>query len=174
MAFYGSKRESPPAKAGGIWSLLKMARVFIPALLGLVLAGCVLQSVKHNPTTSALAANVFLRAMYVEHNYDRALMLSDPALRKSVTAANLAAMVELAERKCGTLQELKAESYLMTPGKTIELFYVGRCDRGILYHHLVLVGDVSDGYHVSGVWFQDSPYPVQTMRRQFETELVVR
>ena len=149
-----------------------MQKVLAP-LLGLTLVGCWFQSIKHNPTTAAFATNVFLRALYVERNYERALSLSDEALRKSATADNLAQMVDLAEKNCGALKELKADSYLMAPGKTMELFYVGKCDKGILYHRLVLVGDASNGYRVSGVWFQDSPYPEQAMRRRFETVIVV-
>jgi len=148
-------------------------RKTLPVLLGLFLASCSLQSFKHNPTTAVMATNVFLRALYIEHNYEHALQLSDEALRKSATATNLAQMVTLAEKKCGVLKELKADSYLMTPGSTMELFYDGRCDRGTLYHRLVLVGDVSNGYRVSGVWFQDSPYPDQALRRPFETNIVV-
>ena len=149
-----------------------MQKVLAP-LLCLALVGCSFQSIKHSPTTAAASTNLFLRALYVEHNYERALSLSDEALRKSATADNLAQMVDLAEKNCGALKELKADSYLMAQGKTMELFCVGRCDRGILYHRLVLVGDASDGYRVSGVWFKDSPYPEQTMRRRFETDIFV-
>jgi|GEM_PF-3053199 len=145
----------------------------LPALLCLVFIGCSFQTVRHNPTTAALAANVFLKAMYVEHNYDRALNLSDEALRRSATAENLGQMADLAAKKCGELKELKADSYLMTQGATMELFYTGRCDRGTLYHRVVLIGDVSNGYRVSGVWFQDSPYQEQSLRRRFENDIIV-
>jgi hypothetical protein len=101
-------------------------------------------------------------------------MLSDKGLRESATAGNLAQMVDSVEKNCGIFAELKAESYLMTPGKTMELFYLSRCDKSTLYHRLVLVGDSSDGYHVSGVWFQDSPYPEHGLRRRFEGNIVVK
>jgi len=111
--------------------------------------------------------------MYLERNYERALSLGDEALRKSSSADNLEHMVDLAEGNCGQLKELKAESYRMTPGATMELFYQGSCAKGSIYYRLVMAGDSVSGYRVSGVWFKDSPYPEDNLRRQFETNIVV-
>jgi hypothetical protein len=149
-----------------------MTKILTP-LLGLFLVGCSFQTVKHDPGTAVLAANVFLKAFYIEHNYEHALMLSDAELRRSANADDLGQMARRAEQICGSLKELKAESYLMTPGKTMELFYIGRYQRGTLYHRVVLVGDVSNGYRVSGIWFQDSPYPESKLRRPFQPSIVV-
>ena len=55
----------------------------------------------------------------------------------------------------------------------MELFYVGTYDNGVLYHRLVLAGDASAGYRVTGIWFKPEPYPENVMRKKFETEIPV-
>lgn len=142
-------------------------------LLGLALVGCTFRSVKHDPSTAAMAANIFLKAMYIEHNYDRALMLSDESLRRSATSDNLAQMVKVVEDNCGVLKELKAESYQKGQNLTLELFYTATCEKKNLYHRVVLAGDVSSGYRTAGIWFQDKPYPGNDMRPKFEQRIVV-
>ena len=150
-----------------------MRKPFI-SLWALALFGCYVQSVRHNPAEAVFDTNLFLKTLYVDQNYQRALNLADDALRKAATADNLKQMVQTTEQKAGRLRELKAESYLRTPGKTMELFYIGRYEKGTLYHRLVLAGDASSGYKVSGVWFQDSPYPGHGLRSQFETNIIVK
>jgi len=71
------------------------------------------------------------------------------------------------------LQRLTADSYLMVQGAGMELFYVGTYDNGVLYHRLVLAGDASAGYRVTGIWFKPEPYPENVMRKKFETEIPV-
>ena len=44
---------------------------------------------------------------------------------------------------------------------------------GTLYHRLVLQGEATSGYRVSGLWYQFDPYPPQTLRRKFETDIPV-
>jgi hypothetical protein len=152
--------------------LNEMRRVLIP-VLGLILIACTIQRIRHDPSTAAEAANIFLKAMYIQHDYQHALMLSDEALRRSANDENLAQTVKMAEEKCQGSGELKAESYVMSPGKTMELFYTERCQSGNLYHRLVLIGDVSNGYRVSGVWFQEAPYPETGLRRKFQNQSVI-
>jgi len=150
------------------------------ATKGLVIAalilsfyGCRFQTVRHNPVKAALGANQFLKALYFEENCAAALGLSDELLRRSVTVANLKKMVEEIKQERGSLRRLTADSYLMTQGQTMELFYVGKYEKGVLYHRLVLVGDASSGYRVSGVWFQPDPYVENRLRRKFDVDIFV-
>lgn len=62
----------------------------------------------------------------------------------------------------------------MVQGPSIELFYIGTYDNGVLYQRVVVVGDASAGYRVSGVWFQHEPYPQRNLRRKFEIEIPVQ
>lgn len=55
----------------------------------------------------------------------------------------------------------------------MELFYTGVYERGTLYHRLVLQGEATSGYRVSGLWYILDPYPEQTLRRKFETNIPV-
>jgi hypothetical protein len=114
-----------------------------------------------------------LKALYFDEQFDEALQLADPALRNSASPTDLENMVRRAQQQLGTLKKLKADSYLMTLGRSMELFYVGTYERGTLYHRLVLVGDASSGYKVSGVWFQREPYPPSSLRRQFTEDIFV-
>lgn len=139
----------------------------------LLLAGCHVQTVNHEPAQAATDTNRFLKALYVDKDYPKALALADTQLRQSTTANDLKQMAEGIREQRGELKTLKADSYLMTPGRTMELFYIGEYTKGTLYHRLVLIGDVSSGYRVSGVWYQTEPYPDQTLRRRFDQDILV-
>jgi hypothetical protein len=134
---------------------------------------CRFQAVRHSPVRAASDANKFLKALYYDEDYVKALELSDEQLRNTGTVENLKQMVEQMKQKRGKLKQLWGDSYLMTQGATIELFYVGDYDQGISYHRVVLVGDASSGYRVSGIWFQHEPYPQQSLRRKFDVDVVV-
>jgi hypothetical protein len=151
-----------------------MKRIIIAGLLAVSVTGCHFQTFRHSPERAASDANVFLKALYIDHDYQRALDLADAELRKAATVENLQQMVEIGDNKLGKIKELRAESYLRTQGRSMDLFYVGDYERGVLYHHIVMAGDASAGYRVSGVWFKDDPYPEGPLRLRFERNLVVR
>jgi uncharacterized lipoprotein YajG len=150
----------------------EMRKLFI-ILIAFVLAGCSFKTTTQDPATAATAANIFMHAMYIEHDAQRALMLSNEQLRASATAENLTQLAALSEQHCGVLKQLEAESFVMAAGG-IEVFYVGQCEKRNLYHRVALAGDVKNGYRVSGVWFQDEPYPAHPLRRQFQPSMTVR
>ncbi len=129
---------------------------------------------QHDPIAAVSDVNKFLKALYVEQDYPRALELADTQLRQSSNADDLKRMVEKIKDQRGELRKLKADSYLMTPGRSMELFYTGTYEKGNLYHRLVLVGDVSTGYKVSGVWYSTDPYPKQSLREKFSQDLFVQ
>lgn len=139
----------------------------------LALSACHFQSVRHNPVKAAFDANQFLKALYFDEDWAGALRLADDLLRQSVTGDNLEKMVDEVRQERGALKTLRADSYLMTQGRTMELFYIGEYEKGVLYHRLVLMGDSSSGYRVSGVWFQAEPYPENTLRRKFDGDIFV-
>jgi len=148
-------------------------RVLLGFLLTSLVLGCAVQTVKHDPVKAVADSSDFLKALYIDKNYPKALELADWQLRQSLTANDLSRLVEGIRNARGELKTLKADSYLMTPGKTMELFYVGTYEKGVLYHHLVLVGDLSTGYKVSGPWYSLEPYPEQLLRRNFDEEMPV-
>lgn len=143
-------------------------------LLLLFSASCKVESVRHEPAIAVTDGNQFLKTLYIEEDYERARGLADAQLQQSVTASDLSQMVKGIERDQGDLQTLKADSYLMVQGRGMELFYVGTYNRGTLYHRLVLNGDASSGYKVSGVWYSIDPYPDQPLRRKFDQEILVK
>jgi hypothetical protein len=147
-------------------------KIILILLLAGALVGCTFRSVSHDPSTAAMAANVFLKALYIEHDYDRALMLSDESLRRMVTSDKLAELVKVVDDNCGELKQLQADSYAKGQDLTLELFYTATCEKKTLYHRLVMVGDVSKGYRTAGVWFQDAPYPGN--RPKFKNGIVVQ
>ena len=55
----------------------------------------------------------------------------------------------------------------------MELFYVGEHEKGLVYHRVVLLGDGSEGYKVSGLWYQLEPYPQHGLRAPLEEKIVV-
>ena len=142
-------------------------------ILSLFICGCRMETVKQDPTRAVSDTNQFLKALYFDKNFDEAFRLAAPTLQTSATPVDLENMVKEAEERAGAIKSLKAESYRMTPGKSMELFYVGTCEKGSLYHRLVLEGDAS-GYKVSGVWFQPEPYPDDVLRRKFREDLFVK
>src|SRR5215212_4177248 len=99
-----------------------MLKLFI-TLIAFVLAGCTFKTTTQDLATAAKAANIFMHAMYIAHDSQRALMLSNEELRASAAAENLKQMVALVEQRCGVLKQLEAESFLMAGGR-IEVFYV--------------------------------------------------
>ena len=149
-------------------------RRLIVVLLLLALSGCHYQHVTHDPNRAVRDTNNFLKALYIDQNYQRALDLGDNALHKATTVQDLEQLVKTAEANAGKLEELRAESYLQTLGKTMEVFYTAKYHNATLFQCLVLTGDASEGYKVSGVWLKDSPYPEQALRRQFHTKIVVQ
>ena len=122
---------------------------------------------------AALDTNQFLKALYVEEDCAAALTLSDEQFSRSLTAENLKKMVDGIKQERGELRSLTADSYLMTQGQSMELFYIGIYEKGVLYHRLVLKGDASSGYKVTGVWFQRDPYPAQSLRRKFDVDVFI-
>lgn len=146
--------------------------IIIVSLL-LSLSACRFQSVRHSPVKAAFDANQFLKSLYFDEDCPGALRLADEQLRRSVTADDLKKMVDGMKQERGALKTLRADSYLMTQGETMELFYTGKYEKGVLHHRLVLVGDASSGYRVSGVWFQPDPYPENPLRRKFDVDIFV-
>lgn len=143
----------------------------IIALVAIADCACRLQKVDHSPSKAALDANQFLKALYADEDYVKALNLSADPVRQAASADDLKKMVEKITQEHGTLKSLKADSYLMTPGQSMELFYIGEYEKGFLFHRLVLTGDASSEYKVKGVWFQPDPYPSNPLRRRFENEI---
>src|SRR5713226_7659803 len=139
----------------------RTTRCAILALLVTFLCDCRLETVQQDPNRAVSDANQFLKALYFDGRFSEAQDLADPELRHATTPAVLREIAEKATQQKGALKTLKADSYLMTPGRTMELFYIGTYEKGTLYHRLVLSGDASSGYKVSGVWFQPEPYPEQ-------------
>lgn len=157
-----------------ILQLTRVVRTLPVGLLLIFLSACQVQNVHHDPVAAVSDANRFLKALYLQRDYSKALELADVQLRQSSNADDLRPIVERIKGERGELKALKADSYLMTPGRTMELFYIGTYERGTLYHRLVLAGDVPSGYRVSGVWYSVDPYPEQPMRRSFNQDLFVQ
>lgn len=93
---------------------------FIIASLILSLSACHFQSVRHSPVKAAFDANQFLKSLYFDEDYPGSLRLADEQLRQSVTADDLKKMVDGMKRERGALKTLRADSYLMTQGETME------------------------------------------------------
>lgn len=148
-------------------------RALASALLILVGLACQVQTFKHDPIKAAENGNIFLKALYLDEDPYKAFEFSDPQLKQSATPNNLLEMTAAISRQYGKLTQLRADSYLMKQGQTIELFYVGTYDKGTLYHRIVLIGDATVGYKVSGVWFQPEAYPEQPLRRKFDHDMFV-
>jgi hypothetical protein len=153
---------------------IRTIRAVALMLIAVSLIGCTFKSVRHDHNVAVEAGNAFLSALYLQRNYSRALELADESFRKTVSLENLGQMVDMAEKNCGTRKEFKAESYQMAPNVMTEVYYVETCDRGVVYHRLVLVGDATNGYSVAGVWLNSSPYPQNSLRQKFEKDIVVK
>jgi hypothetical protein len=145
----------------------------LPALGLLLVAACTFKSVTHDSKKAVAAATPFLKALYVDHDYNRALSLADPEFPKHVTADNLAGLVAMVETNCGVRQEFKADWYQLVPNQGLEVYYVEKCAKGTLYHRAVMRGSVQEGYRVAGVWFQSQPYAGNGMRGKFDEDIVV-
>lgn len=142
-------------------------------VLTLSLSACHFQAIRHNPIKAAFAANQFLKALYFDEDCAKARGLADERLRQAVTADQLKKMVDEIRQHWGALKKLRADSYLMTQGQTMELFYLGEYEKGVLYHRIVLIGDAPSGYRVTGVWFQPAAYPAHSLRRKFDVDIWV-
>src|SRR5262245_61093624 len=105
-----------------------MRRVFLVFLL-LCLSACTFKTGTHDAATAASAAKVFLKALYLDHDANRALSLGDEQLRKSATATQLTDLAKTVDLHCGVLKELKADSYAMLPGQTMDIFFTGTCEK---------------------------------------------
>ena len=148
-----------------------MRNTSILGVLLLLFCGCRLEAIQHNPVKALSAANSFLKALYIEENYPKAFELGHAELRNAVTSDNLKQIVERIRQQVGNLERLKADSYMQTPGRTMELFCVGTYERGTIYHRIVLMGDATSGYKVSGVWFKADPYPQHALRQRFNEDI---
>jgi hypothetical protein len=152
---------------------MRVAQSLIIGSIILSLSACHFQKVKHSPVKATFDAGIFLKSLYFEEDYTRALALADAQLRRVATVDDLKKMVAVIKLERGALKTLGTDSYLMSQGKTMELFYKGEYEKGVLYHRLVLVGDSSSGYKVSGLWFQAEPYPSSPLRRKFDDVIFV-
>jgi hypothetical protein len=150
-----------------------MSKTSVLGVLLLFLCGCRLEAIQHNPIQAVSEANRFLKTLYIEENYREAFESGHAELRNSGTPDNLRQIAERIRQQFGYLERLKADSYMQTPGRTMELFYVGSYERGTMYHRIVLMGDATSGYKVSGLWFKADPYPEHTMRHKFNEDIFV-
>jgi hypothetical protein len=137
-------------------------------------SACYSKTVKHQPVRAANDANRVLRAVYIDGDYQKALELADASMQRSVKVDDLIQLTELIRQQRGKLKTLKADSYIMMSGNTMELIYVGEYELGIFYHRVVMVGDATNGYKVSGLWCRPDAYPDDPMRRKFVQEILVR
>jgi hypothetical protein len=148
------------------------ARGLLVISLSLALSACSLEKISHSPNQAAFNAHEFLRAMYVEEDYAKALHIAAEPVRQSATADTMKQMVEQTRQERGDFKFFKADSYLMTQGRSMEVFFVAEHANGLVYHRLVMIGDASSGYKVTGVWFKLEPYPANPLRIKFEGEVV--
>ena len=155
-------------------SIVRKGATYLSFCLLLLSASCKAESVRHEPAIAVINGNQFLKALHIDEDYEKARGLADTQLQESVTANDLRQLVEKIKTERGALKTLKADSYLMVQGRGMELFYLGTYDRGQLYHRLVVVGDASSGYEVSGVWYSTDAYPEQPLRRKFGQEIFVQ
>ena len=146
--------------------------IIIVSLL-VTLSACRFQTVRHDPNKAASDTNQFLKALYFNDDSAGALRLADAQLRQSATADDLEKMVDRIKQERGALKTLTADLYLMVQGEGMELFYTGEYEKGVLHHRLVLLGDASAGYRVTGVWFKAEPYPENQLRRKFDVGIPV-
>ena len=152
---------------------LVRARTAIPFIL-LCFSACHFQATEHDPVKAALDTNQFLKALYLDENPSEALKFSDEQFGGPAAIDALTKMISQIRAERGRLKTLTADSYLMMQGPAMQLFYVGTYEKGVLYHRLVVVGDASTGYKVSGVWFQHEPYAQSNLRRKFQMEIPVQ
>lgn len=142
-------------------------------LLSVFTFGCRREQVKHDPERALSNTKQFVKVLYCEKAVDTALALTDASLRQFATSADLQNILDKAVKEVGKTTKLTADSYLMAPGRNIEIFYVATGQKGVLYHRIVVTGDAASGYKVTGAWFQTQPYPSNTLRRRFHTELTI-
>ena len=153
---------------------LALARSNIVLCIFLCLSACHYQAIKHDPHKAALDANRFLKALYFDENPSEALQYCDEQMRVPSAVDSLRQMIHQTKQERGSLKKLAASSYLMEQGSAMQLLYVGTYETGVLYHRIVVAGSASDGYRVTGVWFQHEPYPQSQLRRDFETKIPVQ
>src|SRR5437016_4330540 len=136
--------ESKIVTASSDWWAAYSRKIGAPILAGFIiciLCGCHAQTIKHEPMKAAFAANEFLKALFFDEDYERALSMVDPQARPTVNADELRSLVQPIKDERGTLHTLRADSYLMMSGRSIELLYVGAYEKGLLYHRVTLLGD---------------------------------
>jgi len=153
---------------------VEVKRIFVLFSALLVMLGCSFRATTHDPIKAASDGGEFLLSVYINHDYVGALRSSHNQLQQSAKADDLQRLVEQAQSKVGTLQKLTGESFVPVPGDAIEVFFVGRHERGILYNRLVLIGDSTNGYKVSGFWFSSQPYSKVREQKSFSTKIEIR
>lgn len=150
---------------------MKNAFLFLFSIV--LLSGCRLEYAKHDPMKAVSDANVFMKALYLDEHYQKAFEISHPELRRRGSPGDLLQIIERIKQQVGGLRRLKADSYFEGHDKTVEVFYIGTYERGVIYHRIVLTGDTSNGYKVSGVWLNTEPYPEIGSRYRFKNEIFV-
>jgi hypothetical protein len=138
------------------------------------LPNCVVRPVRHEPGEALIISNKFLSALYYDGDYKRAFQYVDSHFKETASIDDLHTLVLRIKQERGNLQAIRTESYLIVPGSGMQLFYVGTYDRGMLYHRVAVSGDASSGYQIAGVWYSTDPYPRQSLRRDFEDQIVIR
>jgi hypothetical protein len=152
---------------------LALTRSNIVLFILLCLPACHYQAIKHDPHKAVVDANRFMKALYLDENPSEALQYCDEQMRVPTAIDSLGKIINQTKQERGSLKRLAASSYLMEQGSAMQLLYVGTYEKGVLYHRIVVDGNASDGYRVTGVWFQLEPYPQSQLRRNFETEVPV-
>jgi len=143
------------------------------AALFLLASGCYVAVVSHSQERALSDSNDFVSAFLVDRDAEHAWRLGDPELQRRTDVHSIQGVLETIDARVGRLREILPDSYIQTPGRTMEVLYVGTYERGLLYHRIVLAGDKS-GYRVTGFWFQAEPYPQESSRQPFRNAKAIR
>lgn len=150
-----------------------MKNLLLFFLTCIAVTGCLFNIIIHDPNKAVKTSTQVLEAIYFEGNYREAHNQFTTGFQKHYSKENLEQVRNMVSSNFGDIKELSFDSLMQMPGqRIITLFYIGTHISTISYHRVILEGD-QNGYKVSGIFFDNKPYPENKFRRRPNKSIII-
>lgn len=140
-----------------------MRRSLVVAIVLGCLPSCI-NVIAHDEQAAAKAATQFAQAAFVDRSDSEARGLITPSLAQQVTGDKLPEMIAKMHPKMFPTQVAATEFEPLLGQRGMLIFLKGTGDGEEFYYRLVMEGDSSSGYRVSGLFRGSGPYPASARR----------
>jgi len=125
-------------------------------LFVVLFSGCLWQ---HNIDKARDTAEIFLKALYIENNFDKAYQMCDEKMKKIFGVDFLENTSKKFKSNYQTIDRIIPDAYFFESGdRAITVFFSGLSEKGVSYHKVVLELGKNNEYKIISTFFSDQPF----------------